>query len=72
MAPMPGKVLSVAVAEGAAVEDGQLLLILEAMKMEHRITAPAAGTLDGFLVAVGDQVEEGAALVEFTAEGDPA
>ena len=63
MAPMPGKVLSVTVAEGAAVEDGQLLLILEAMKMEHRITAPTAGTVKTMKVKEGDQVANGALLV---------
>jgi len=63
MAPMPGKVLSVSVADGAAVEEGQLLLILEAMKMEHRITAPAAGTVKAMKVKEGDQVANGALLV---------
>ena len=70
-APMPGRVIAL-LARPGPVEAGAPLLVMEAMKMEHTLTAPAAGTLDGFLVAVGDQVEEGAALVEFTAEGDPA
>ena len=65
MAPMPGKVLSIAVKEGAEVEAGQLLLILEAMKMEHRITAPAKGTVKGLKVAEGEQVANGALLVVF-------
>lgn len=65
LAPMPGKVLSISVAEGAAVEAGQLLLILEAMKMEHRITAPAAGTVKGLKVSEGEQVANGALLVVF-------
>mgnify|MGYP003800240693 CR=1 FL=1 len=68
---MPGRVIALLALPGP-VEAGAPLLVMEAMKMEHTLTAPAAGTLDGFLVAVGDQVEEGAALVEFTAEGDPA
>jgi propionyl-CoA carboxylase alpha chain len=63
MAPMPGKVLSIQVAEGDAVERGQLLLVLEAMKMEHRITAPSAGTVKALKVAEGEQVHNGAMLV---------
>ena len=52
-------------AEGATVEKGAPLLILEAMKMEHTITAPAAGTVKAFRFGVGDQVGDGAELVEF-------
>ena len=62
-APMPGKVLSVMVKEGQSVERGQLLLVLEAMKMEHRIDAPWAGTVKTLNVAEGDQVANGAMLV---------
>ena len=47
------------------MEKGAPLLILEAMKMEHTITAPAAGTVKGFRYAVGDQVGDGAELVDF-------
>jgi propionyl-CoA carboxylase alpha chain len=65
VAPMPGKVLAVAVAAGDTVQAGQLLLVLEAMKMEHRITAPAAGTVQALPIAVGDQVANGALLVAF-------
>jgi propionyl-CoA carboxylase alpha chain len=61
-APMPGKVLAVHVALGDVVEEGQLLLVLEAMKMEHRVTAPHAGTVTGISVAAGDQVSGGAEL----------
>ena len=67
LAPMPGKVIALIAAEGAVVEKGAPLLILEAMKMEHTITAPAAGTVKGFRFAVGDQVGDGAELVEFDA-----
>ena len=63
MAPMPGKVLSLMVKEGDTVERGQLLLVLEAMKMEHRITAPANGTVKTLRVAAGEQVANGALLV---------
>jgi biotin carboxyl carrier protein len=62
-APMPGKVTSVMVAEGDMVERGQLLLVLEAMKMEHRIDAPWAGTIKALNVNEGDQVANGAMLI---------
>ncbi|TVT74056.1 MAG: acetyl/propionyl/methylcrotonyl-CoA carboxylase subunit alpha [Denitromonas halophila] len=65
LAPMPGKVISLIAKEGAAVEKGAPLLILEAMKMEHTINAPAAGTVKAFRFAVGDQVGDGDELVEF-------
>ena len=60
---MPGRVLSIAAKAGQSVERGQLLLILEAMKMEHRITAPADGLVKAIRVAEGDQVANGAVLV---------
>ena len=62
-APMPGKVMSVMVAEGDLVERGQPLLVLEAMKMEHRIDAPWNGTVKTINVTAGDQVANGATLV---------
>ena len=62
---MPGKVISLIAQAGAAVEKGAPLLILEAMKMEHTINAPAAGTVKAFRFAVGDQVGDGDELVEF-------
>ena len=68
LAPMPGKVIALVAAEGARVAKGAPLLILEAMKMEHTITAPAAGTVRAFRFAVGDQVGDGAELVEFEPE----
>ncbi len=64
VSPMPGRVLQVAVRPGQTVGAGERLLVLEAMKMEHRMTAPAAATVRAVLVAEGDQVAEGAALVE--------
>jgi len=64
-APMPGKVSHVAVDEGAAVKRGALLLVLEAMKMEHAITAPADGRIERVNYAVGEWVEEGSVLVAF-------
>jgi 3-methylcrotonyl-CoA carboxylase alpha subunit len=62
-APMPGKVIAVLVEPGAVVEKGTPLLVMEAMKMEHTIGAPAAGTVSEVLYAVGDQVADGAQLL---------
>jgi propionyl-CoA carboxylase alpha chain len=62
LAPMPGTVIRVAVAQGDRVTHGQPLMWLEAMKMEHRINAPAAGTVTELPVAAGDQVEVGRVL----------
>ncbi|MGW1379509.1 acetyl/propionyl/methylcrotonyl-CoA carboxylase subunit alpha [Streptomyces sp. NPDC002446] len=68
LAPMPGTVVRIAdgLAEGARVEPGQPLLWLEAMKMEHKITAPAAGTLTALPARTGQQVEVGALLAVVT------
>ena len=68
VAPMPGKVIALVAAVGARVDKGAPLLVLEAMKMEHTISAPRAGTVKRFRFAAGDQVGEGAELVEFEAE----
>ncbi|HWI39527.1 MAG TPA: acetyl/propionyl/methylcrotonyl-CoA carboxylase subunit alpha [Burkholderiales bacterium] len=62
-APMPGRVIKLMVKAGARVTKGQPLLILEAMKMEHTIAAPADGTVKEILYAEGDQVLEGAELL---------
>ena len=64
-APMPGKVIALLVKAGDKVEKGAPLLILEAMKMEHTIVAPAAGAVKQFYFGIGDQVGDGAELVEF-------
>ena len=61
-APMPGKILGVKAYAGQAVKRGQVLLILEAMKMENEIVAPQDGTVATINVAVGDSVEPGATL----------
>ena len=63
VAPMPGKVVDVLVQPGAKVQAGDLLLLLEAMKMEHRITAPASGVITDVRVQPGEQVANGALLV---------
>jgi len=62
VAPMPGRVIRLAVAAGAAVEEGALVAVLEAMKMEHELLAPAAGTVAALHVAEGDQVDAGTPL----------
>jgi 3-methylcrotonyl-CoA carboxylase alpha subunit len=62
-APMPGKVVSFAVKAGDKVVRGQALAIMDAMKMEHTIAAPADGTVIELLFAPGDQVAEGAELL---------
>jgi 3-methylcrotonyl-CoA carboxylase alpha subunit len=67
-APMPGKVVALLAQPGQKVDKGTPLLILEAMKMEHTITAPAAGIVKAFCYAAGEQVSDGAALVEFEGE----
>lgn len=61
-APMPGKILGVKASAGQAVKKGQVLLILEAMKMENEIVAPQDGTVATINVAAGDSVEPGATL----------
>jgi 3-methylcrotonyl-CoA carboxylase alpha subunit len=65
-APMPGKVVSFAVKAGDAVKRGQPLAVMEAMKMEHTIAAPADGTVQELLYAPGDQVAEGAELLKLS------
>jgi 3-methylcrotonyl-CoA carboxylase alpha subunit len=66
-APMPGKIVAVLVVKGQNIEKGAPLLIMEAMKMEHTIAAPANGMVEELLYAVGDQVAEGAQLLAFKA-----
>lgn len=62
-APMPGKILGVKTENGKAVKKGEVLLILEAMKMENEIVAPQDGTIASVNVSVGSQVEAGDTLV---------
>ncbi len=64
-APMPGKVIALIAEAGATVDKGAPLLVLEAMKMEHTISAPRRGTVKAFRYAVGDQVVDGVDLVDF-------
>ena len=58
-APMPGKILRIEASVGQAVKEGDVLIIIEAMKMEQNITAPAAGTVVSIDVAAGDVVNTG-------------
>ncbi len=67
VAPMPGRIVATLVAPGTAVKRGAPLLVLEAMKMEHTLQAPADGTVQGYRVKAGDQVGDGAVLVDFEA-----
>ena len=62
-APMPGNILKVNVTVGQAVKEGDLLVVLEAMKMENEIFAPKAGTVAQVLVSKGSTVDTGATMV---------
>ena len=67
-APMPGKILAINISEGDSVETGQLLVLMEAMKMEHQIVAAFDGSVSEVRVAVGDQVDNGELLVVIASE----
>ena len=72
-APMPGRIAAVLVQPGQQVASGQPLVVLEAMKMEHTLQAADDGVVDAVLVAVGEQIQEGALLLrmrEATAQAD--
>ena len=60
--PMPGKILSIDKKVGDKVDEGQTIMILEAMKMENEIVAPEAGTIASINVSVGQAVEAGEVL----------
>ena len=62
-APMPGTIVSVNVSDGRAVKKGDVLVVLEAMKMENEIKAPKDGTITGISVNKGESVDTGATLV---------
>jgi 3-methylcrotonyl-CoA carboxylase alpha subunit len=67
---VPGTITAVLVADGDAVTEGQVLVILEAMKMEHSIRADVEGVIDRVLVAVGQSVEAHTVVVEFRTGDD--
>lgn len=67
-ATMPGQITAVLVSGGEEVQAGQLLVLMEAMKMEMRIVAPGDGMVGKVLVTQGDQVERGQVLVEMAAD----
>ena len=67
LSPMPGKVVAVHAAKGDQVKKGQPLVTLEAMKMEHVLTAPSAGEVGELTVKAGDQVSEGVVLARMAA-----
>jgi propionyl-CoA carboxylase alpha chain len=71
LAPMPGGVVRVAVSQGEVVEAGQLLVVLEAMKMQHTVHAAGPGTVSEVGVVEGDQVEAGQPLVVVEAHAEP-
>lgn len=62
-APMPGKILGIKTQVGAAVKKGEVVIILEAMKMENEIVAPQDGTVASIAVSVGASVESGEVMV---------
>ena len=68
-APMPGVIRALLSRNGAAVEAGEALVVMEAMKMEHTIRAPAKGTVTAINCVEGDMVAAGAVLVDFEPEG---
>jgi 3-methylcrotonyl-CoA carboxylase alpha subunit len=65
VAPVHGRVLEVLVSAGAQVKRGQVLMLLECMKLEYRVTAPANGTVEALHFAAGDVVEDGVQLLTF-------
>ncbi len=65
-APMPGSILDIAVKRGDTVKEGDVLLVLEAMKMENEITAAQPGTVHEIHVKVGDTVGSGEILLEIS------
>ncbi|MFI5271448.1 MAG: acetyl/propionyl/methylcrotonyl-CoA carboxylase subunit alpha [Ktedonobacterales bacterium] len=69
VAPMPGLVVAVVVADGQVVAAGDPLVVLEAMKMEHTVRASRAGRVSGIRIAHGEQVNAGAALLRLTSDG---
>ena len=72
LAPMPASVVHVGVEQGQTVAQGDVVVVLEAMKMQHTITAPTDGVVTELAVTAGRQVESGAVLAVIENEGNPA
>ncbi len=68
VAPMPGTILDIMVTRGEHVSAGQALILMEAMKMEHKIVAPTDGLIEALLCSQGDRVEQGAVLIELSSK----
>jgi 3-methylcrotonyl-CoA carboxylase alpha subunit len=66
---MPGRIVSLSVTRGQSVKQGQPLLALEAMKMEHSLIAPFDGSVAELYAAIGDQVAENVVLVRILKDG---
>jgi 3-methylcrotonyl-CoA carboxylase alpha subunit len=64
IAPMPGRIIAILTKEGEKVARGAPLIVMEAMKMEHTVTAPAAGVVEKVLCVIGEQVKEGVELLK--------
>jgi biotin carboxyl carrier protein len=64
-APLPGKIIEIQVAVGDAVEEGDVLLILEALKMENEVVSPVTATIESITVETGATVDFGAPLLTF-------
>ena len=71
-APMPGRIIAIPAAIGSLVKRGAALVVMEAMKMEHTLTAPGDGILTRVCVAIGDQVSDGALIAEIEPDEAPA
>jgi 3-methylcrotonyl-CoA carboxylase alpha subunit len=72
LAPMPGKIIAINASQGDGVEAGQVLLVMEAMKMEHSLVAPFSGQLITLAYGLGDQVPDGALIAQIEKAGAPA
>lgn len=70
LAPMPGKVTKIFVSPGAVIEQGQAVLVMEAMKMEYTLKAEVSGSVENVQCAVGEQVELGKTLVKIKSATD--
>jgi biotin carboxyl carrier protein len=64
MSPMPGTIIEILVKKGQRVRQGQTLMVMEAMKMEHKIQAPKAGEISSLIHEVGQRVDMGVILIE--------